>query len=209
MKARRDPGDGPPPPERVEDHPAAVLSWVHEAGNPYFDWIFGGAERSRAMLSNWLGRPSSEVSLTRVTFGRDGDRVVGGYIAMDGATLRSCRRADLGALLHDVPVEDRPALLERLALTRSLFAPVDEEAYYLSKIGVHPGERGQDHGRALLEHFVATGKEKGFRRFRLDVSADNEPACALYLRVGFRVVHESRIAGADLHYRAMLLEATS
>jgi hypothetical protein len=46
-----------------------ILPWLHEAGNPYFDWFFGNAQTAKSILRRWVVRPSSEVFLKRTVAG--------------------------------------------------------------------------------------------------------------------------------------------
>lgn len=185
----------------------AVVGLVHEAGNPYFDWFFGGPEQTAATLAAWVRRPSSEVSLERVALAQLGDEAVGMYVALPGPELQHCRQVDTLALLkaagHDQAA--RAALHERIEVSRDLFAPVGPDEFYLSKMGVLPPHRGKGLGRVLTDAFLAAGRAAGFGRFRLDVSADNEPAVRLYVSCGFEVESESEAAG--LRYLAMTRDA--
>lgn len=185
----------------------AVVGLVHEAGNPYFDWFFGGPEQTAATLGAWMRRPSSELWLERVALALLGDEAVGMYVALPGRELQHCRQEDTLALLKTVGHDPaaRAALHERIEVSKDLFAPVGPDEFYLSKMGVLPAHRGKGLGRALTNAFLAAGRAAGFARFRLDVSADNEPAVRLYASSGFRVESGSEAAG--LRYLAMRRDA--
>jgi GNAT superfamily N-acetyltransferase len=185
---------------------ASVLSFVHEAGNPYYDWFFGDPTASRSALRAWLARPESEISLERVVVARSLRTIVGAYVALSGADLRRARDADVLALFARVarrPAE-RARLIERLAIAQALFAPVGPEDWYLSKIAVVRRCRGQGIGRAITEEYLRSGFAVGFRRFRLDVSADNGHAVEIYRSLGFVVEAEREAAG--MRYLAMTLD---
>jgi ribosomal-protein-alanine N-acetyltransferase len=63
-------------------------------------------------------------------------------------------------------------------------------------IGVDPGERGQGHGRALLERLVAQVRGEGALELALEVRAGNGAAVALYEATGFeRVGRRTRYYG--------------
>jgi ribosomal protein S18 acetylase RimI-like enzyme len=183
-----------------------VLSWVHESGNPYYDWFFGGPERARSALADWMTRPSSEVFEARTTLMVERGRVIGGYIALSEADLRECRAADAVASIRAVGRAGIASLRERLEAARLLFPPPEPGELYLSKMGLLQEYRGAGRGRALLEEFLAASRARGFRRFRLDVWTQNRPALCLYRSVGFETVAESRAAAADLTYAQMSLE---
>jgi ribosomal protein S18 acetylase RimI-like enzyme len=179
-----------------------VLALVREAGNPYCDWFYGGEKPARAALARSLERPSSELFGERVTVLAGASRVAGIFVALSGAELEVCRKADTLAALVEAG-EERPAFRKRIAAVRRLFLPVHEESWYLSRIAVAPRRRGRGIGRALLAECLRRGRSRGFRRFELDVAAGNEPAIRLYESFGFRVEATRRAAG--MRYQRMVL----
>ena len=206
------PAEAAPYIRSLADDPAAealvddVLPWVHEAGCPYFDWFFGGEEAALASLAEWMRRPSSEVYVGRLTVLQDGDRPIGGFVALTGAELEECRGEDAMAAVRAAGRDGLADLRARLAAGKELFAPVGHDDFYLSKIGVLRELRGRRYGRRLLERYLDDGRAGGFRRFRLDVSADNEPALRFYRGFGFQVVNEAASDAAGLAYTSLLLE---
>ena len=177
-----------------------TLPWVHEAGNPYFDWLFGGAAAAHAVLNAWMSRPSSEVSVRRISILMSPTDASGGFLALSGDELARARRADTLATLK----EQVPGLRDRLAAARGLFSPVEPDEFYLSKIGVALEFRSTGMGRKLIQEYLDSGRSAGFRRFRLNVSADNDRAVALYRAAGFGVDARKRRAG--MTYLAMTLD---
>ena len=180
-----------------------VVALVHEAGNPYLDWLFGGRERASGAIAAWMLRPDSELSIDRVRIALVGDELAGTYISLAGSELRTCRQADALALIAETGQSQaaRAALVERLTASKELFPPVRPDDFYLSKIGVVGKHRRKGLGRALTHEFLAAGREAGCRQFRLDVAADNEPAVRLYRSLGFHT--ESKREAAGLRYLAM------
>lgn len=184
-----------------------VASLMHEAGNPFLDWFYEGAPKALAAVRRSLERSASELAASRVTVLTVGDRLTGMYVALGGTELSRCRKADtLAILAQAASPESRSSLLTRLASVRELFVPVEADEFYLSKIGVVADLRGLGHGRRLLEAYLAVGRRKGFERFRLDVSSDNDGAVALYRSRGFEADAERDVCG--LHYLAMTLRAS-
>lgn len=177
---------------------------IHEAGNPYFDWFFDGPARARATLESMLQRASSEVAASRVIVLQEGERLAGMFVALEGAELAICRKADTHALLREArSPESRSTLVAKIEKSGDLFAPVGADEFYLSKIGIAPDKRRKGYGRALFDEYISVGRAAGFTRFRLDVSADNEAAIALYRSAGFRVESDRRVG--RLRYFAMAL----
>ena len=60
--------------------------------------------------------------------------------------------------------------------------------YYVNALAVYPGVRGRGHGRSLMEHAFDHAREAGRDRVCLIAFANNDPAMALYDRLGFRPV---------------------
>lgn len=194
---------GDPEPQRFV---AEVLPWLHEAGNPYFDWIFGGRESAARWIASWMGRPSSEISIARASLLFVDDRPVGGFIALGGADLAVCRKADTLAMLKEANSRGRADLRARMSAVRALFPRVEADEFYLSKMGVASDFHGRGLGRELARGYLAAGQAAGFRRFRLDVWADNKPACQLYESLAFRVIQESTSLEAGMKYLSMVRE---
>lgn len=182
-----------------------VLPWVHEAGNPYFDWLLGGPSAARAVLERWMRRPSSEISIDRVSAFCHAGRSVAGFIAMTAAELARCRRADTIALITEAGSSGREGLQASLESTKGLFPAPSPEEYYLSKMGVVHDWRGRGLGRQLVTAYLAAGHAQGFRHFRLDVAADNVSAIGLYGRFGFTAEAETR--RGNLEYVSLTLES--
>jgi ribosomal protein S18 acetylase RimI-like enzyme len=89
---------------------------------------------------------------------------------------------------------------------RRLFAPVPDDVFYLSKLGVAAAARQAGRGSQLVGAYVTRGETLGFRRFWLDVHAGNLPAIRLYRAAGFRVRSTTAGDGGDLTYLRMSLE---
>ncbi len=183
-----------------------ILTWIHEAGNPYYDWFFGGYDSAHRILGKWMTRPSSELSITRMKVLFDNDRALGLFLGLSGDELLSCRKADMLALMKERNPDDVLDLSERFSAARDLFPRVGSDTYYLSKMGVSQDLRGEGLGREILREFIVTGREAGFNIFQIDVSVENQQAIRLYESHGFRVTHRSSFAKANLEYISMVLE---
>lgn len=106
------------------------------------------------------------------------------------------------------PADEQPSLdtilLEDLnargyGLTE-LFFEGEKGTYYLSTMGVDPKFRGQGVGTALMAAAEQKGRDLGYEFVSLLVSKGKPRARALYERVGFDVVEETRIADVE-YYR--------
>jgi ribosomal protein S18 acetylase RimI-like enzyme len=189
---------------RVEDphqFVPEVLGWIHEAGNPYFDWLFGGSKEARRAIDTLVRSDSSELSIRHVSALIDDGQTIGGFIALGDRALRRCRSSDALALVTRGERHNSEGLRERMAAAKHLFPPVGPDEFYLSKVGVVADRRGCGLGSILVADYLDKGRAAGFERFRLDVSADNTPAISIYERAGFRVSASSDHDG--LRYVAM------
>lgn len=199
--------NAPPSISESADDPAShsvVLPWLLEASNPYWDWLWGSPEESRTQLTQWFLRPSSELWENRLVCLRDNDCILGGYIGLSGSELRMYRKADLLALMDFLRRNPSVTLMARLRQARSLFATVADDEFYLSRIGVAASFRGRGAGIRLMEMFLQNGRNRGFKRFRLDVSTTNTQAIRLYDSLGFKVTSDSAIAETHIRYSSML-----
>jgi ribosomal protein S18 acetylase RimI-like enzyme len=150
-----------------------------------------------------MRRDSSEISIKRVTLLRRDNEPVGGFLALGGADVVRCRKADTLAIIRDIASDERAAFLARMAAVRGLFAAPAPSEYYLSKMGVIQEARGARLGHVILEAYLESGETAGYRKFRLDVSAENDAAIKLYESAGFRVFRESTSTRARMTYLAM------
>jgi ribosomal protein S18 acetylase RimI-like enzyme len=192
------------------EHLAAhALSWIIEAGNPYYDVLFGGANPTLAFVQKWLRRASSEVSFLRVEFLMADSEFAGGYIALSGNDLRKARRADSVALLTSFAPQDRPALASRLNNLSDLMASVEDDEYYLSKVGLTQPFRGKGLGRTLVDRYISEGARLGYSRYRLDVCADNQAAIRCYRSAGFEITQTGQSQDGVLKYHSMVYESES
>jgi ribosomal protein S18 acetylase RimI-like enzyme len=193
--------------QRTEAAMIDLLSCVHQAGNPYFDWLFDGAEVALPIIASRMKCPESELfaGCAEVLLDTSGE-VIGCLVALTGTALTRCRRADAVAYLDSVGRAGRTVLTSRMMESRDLFAPIGPAEFYLSKLGVRPDMRGQGHGRALLERFLGAGIDRGLRRFALDVSESNIGAVRLYESVGFHVSARSHLPSAGITYLDMRMK---
>ncbi len=183
-----------------------ILPSIHEAGNPYFDFIFGASDRARTELHKWMKRASSEIFVERVVILRMDDVVVGGFIAVNGKELEGCRRMDMTSLVMSGNRQYREEVSSRLNLVRDLFSRVNADEFYLSKLWVNPDYRGSGCSRTLMKSFIELGLKRGYRNFRLDVSVENRAAVHLYGALGFKAIHESTAPNTPLRYAGMAAE---
>lgn len=183
-----------------------ILDWIWEAGNPYVEWLWGTEAEGKAQTYAWLCRGSSELSLDKITLLMCGEAILGGYLAMGGRDLLTSRKSDLVELLKVAKRTNNASLLKKLVASRELFPPVDEQHYYISRIGVRSQYRGMGFGRKLLEHCLATGRKRDYDYVRLDVCASNRNAISLYRSENFTITQEMTSDSAGMAYYAMIFD---
>jgi ribosomal protein S18 acetylase RimI-like enzyme len=181
------------------------LEWLHEASNPYWDWLWGSRAEGAVQLAAWAASIDSELSERRMVLLREDGKIRGGYLAFSGSELRECRKLDLLRMIAYAGLPSSEAVIARMRESRDLFARVAESEFYLSRIGVMRAERGCGFGEQLLDMVLAEGLRKGFSEFRLDVSSENGSAIKLYRRKGFSVDTESAIEGTAIRYFSMIM----
>lgn len=185
-----------------------VLTLIHEAGNPYYDWLFGSSRGAQAAIQMLYDSPSSELWAGRVRLLVASGTLQGLYLGIEGNELARCRLADtLSLISHTSMTADdlRTQLRARLNATRHLFVQPSATDYVLSKIAVTQPYRGQGVGRRLVDSFLEQGRALGYSQFRLDVSAGNERAITLYRSCGFEIFDERR--AVEMSYLSMVREA--
>lgn len=195
-------------PEDLQSCPDPVLQsivdGVHGAGNPWYDYLFGSGDAARATLAQWVRRPSSEVYAGRCVLLKIADACAGGMLAMTGAELTRCRRSDGIALLMKTPAGERRLVEHRLTNARDLFGEAAADEYYLSKVWVHPSERGRGFGARLVEAFLEAGHRAGCHSYRLDVCSSNSGAKRIYEQLGFTTLSRSKSSDGALAYESMV-----
>jgi Uncharacterized conserved protein len=64
----------------------------------------------------------------------------------------------------------------------------NEEIIVIHSLAVHPDYKKMNIGRSLMDFSIQYAAQLGMKAVRLDVSSDNKPAIALYLKCGFHYV---------------------
>jgi GNAT superfamily N-acetyltransferase len=190
--------------------PAALfsdaLSWVLAAGQPYYNWFCGGREVAERTVAMWMRQPESEVSMQRIQFLRCGSEVAGGFIGISGAELKKARIADMNSYWSTLDAHSRGTLIERLSQSVDAFAPVADDEYYASRVGLAGSFRGKGLARILLERFLEQGRTLGYSKFRADVQTENAPSLRSFLSAGFEIFYTGQSADGALRYHALRYE---
>jgi ribosomal protein S18 acetylase RimI-like enzyme len=186
-----------------------AFPWILAAGQPFYDWFCGGRDVAERTVAMWMKQPSSEVSIQRVQIFQSGSDIAGGIIGLGGTELKKARMADTGTFYATLDVRSRGALIERLSQSAQAFAPVADDEYYVSKMGIAQSFRGKGLGKALVEHHLDQGNALGYTKFRADVHTENEPSLRSFLAVGFEIFYTGQTADGALKYHALRYERKS
>jgi ribosomal protein S18 acetylase RimI-like enzyme len=187
----------------------AVPPLIQQAGNPYFNWLFGDLSTALPIIESRMRADNSELSLLNTVLARDSsDQIVGALVALTGNDLAKRRMADAAAYLQLIGRPERAPFMQRLQASRNLFASVQSDEFYLSKLGVQQKARRLGYGRILVERFLSMGTAQGLDSFVLDVSADNAAAIGLYSSLGFQVTAQACTEAGDLTYLTMRLKTS-
>lgn len=187
-------------------HKTDLIPLLVAASQPYLGALYGGPPAGAAIFAALMACDASEFSAGHAQILCEAGDPRGCYVALPGSQLPACRRAELCEALRYFGAGAASSLGKRLALLSSLFPPILDGDFYLSKLAVQAAARGRGFGRLLLDHYMERGRQMGFRRFRLDVSQKNHAARHLYEAAGFRVIERRHSAPFDLTYLAMLAE---
>ncbi len=187
--------------QKLED----IIPWVHQSDQPYLEVFLKGAD-TREVLTRWLQRRSSEISLRRARLLIADDRISGGYIAVAGSELRGCRQADLLDLAREMGNQSYSDLRERMEKLGDLFAPVEEHDFYLSKLGVMPRVEGRGLSYRLMDDCIRRAEQGGFGQVRVDVPEHYDETVEWYKTYGFRPIYRGRTQDGSLRYLAMVCD---
>jgi hypothetical protein len=154
----------------------------------------------------WMRQPSSEVSVQRMQFLQYGSEIAGGIIGLGGAELKKARTADMDSFWATLDVNSRGALIERLSQSLAVFAPVAEDEYYASKMGLARSFLGKGLAKVMLQRCLDQGSALGYSKFRADVQTENEPSLRCCLGIGFEIFYTGQSADGALRYHALRYE---
>ena len=103
----------------------------------------------------------------------------------------------------------RPLILFQLissVLSSSAETELRSDAIELTYIGVAADQRIKGLGRELLNAFIRTSRETGYRSVVLSVEKDNGSAIALYKKAGFKITKTFSEGSYERHRMELILE---
>lgn len=128
------------------------------------------------------------IAMNQVANDRAGRDDMDAILALEQTGFALASRWIAASWLPELTRSDRfaPVFRDATGTVRGVAAfQVIAEVADLNRVVVDPGLRGRGIGRALLEAGFAWAAERGAERMLLEVEWANEPALALYRRLGF------------------------
>ena len=183
-----------------------AFSWILAAGQPYYDWLCGGRDAAERTVAMWMKQPSSEVFIQRMRFLQCGSEIAGGIIGLGGAELRKARIADVNSYWAMLDLHSRGALIEKLSGSLQVFAPVAEDEYYVSKLGLARSFQGKGLAKVLVQHCLAQGTALGYSKFRADIQTENKPSLRCARVIGFEIFCTGESSDGALRYHGLRYE---
>jgi GNAT superfamily N-acetyltransferase len=183
-----------------------ALPWILAAGQPYYDWLCGSRDAAERSVATWMRQPSSEISIQRVQFLLCGSEIAGGIIGLGGADLKRARIADINSYWKTLDVHSRGTLIGRLSQSLNAFAPVADDEYYVSKVGLARPFQAKGLAKILVEHCLDQGTTLGYCKFRADIETENKPSLRCSRATGFEIFYTGQSADGALKYHALRYE---
>jgi ribosomal protein S18 acetylase RimI-like enzyme len=91
-------------------------------------------------------------------------------------------------------------------LSASSETEMKRDAIELTYIGVAANQRSKGLGKDLLNTFLETSREAGYRSVVLSVEKDNKAAIALYQKAGFKIIKTFSEGHYERHRMELILE---
>lgn len=190
---------------RAEDA-AAAAPLAYLSGPSAFDHVFArdGWRAQDFLRRAWRDGAGEFGWRAHVVAELDGE-IVGAGAGYDGARPLAFMLAAARQIVSQYgPLQAPGVMLRGLSVERVIPPPpTAQDVLYLAHLGVAPEVRSRGVGRQLVDHLLAAGAAKGYRRAALDVSTANPRAQALYERLGFAVTkeHGSHLPTVPAHRR--------
>jgi len=185
-------------------HP--VLRWIVDAEEPFASWFYQGRLAAEVAVEERLRRTSSELWIGGITQMLCGDQHVGGFVAMRGNMLRKCGALDILNYVQRLPSNHRVRAIEQIRRSFAPFPPVEDDVFFLSRLGMDPSFRGRGLSLHLVERFKADAMRARASCCQLNVFAENLPAVGLYHKAGFQTHCDFWLGDGAFRYLCLRLE---
>jgi len=166
---------------------AAQLTYLTMGG--LADYLLGLGDRDCALaaLGGLAARPRNRFSYQLTDLALVAGDVTG---LLTSYPEEEMRRLDLGMgwqMMQICGVGDFPRFVRR-SLTLASLKEAKAGEYFINSIAVLPGFRRQGIATRLMTLAETKARQRGLDRCSLSVEVDNDAACRLYERLGYRIV---------------------
>jgi len=173
----------------VPSDAAVAVPLIISSGPDVFDFIF--AQSSQCQTSEFVEKSFVQGNMemgykTHTAVCLNGELVGVGAIFyksdMLGFTLSGARQ-----ILSFYGLRAGLSVIRRALNVEHILKPPAPEVGYIAHLGIADAHRSKGLGAMLVSQLISMGVSKGYRKFGLDVSAQNPNAQRLYQRLGFSV----------------------
>jgi len=159
--------------------------------------FIGEKSRDKAiqLLDSLIGEKGNQYSYEHCWVMESEGEIVAAAIVYDGGRLQELREPVAGKIKS---MFNRP------------FQPEDETGageFYIDAVGVDPGQQGRGIGSKIFGFLIDEYVHKRNETLGLLVDKDNPKAKELYLKLGFEVVGEKRLAGKAMEHLRFINES--
>jgi len=190
----------------IDDLSPIIAKWIYMAAWQKFNFIYTDEHLACEILRKCVSRRSSLYSGFNATLAFVDMRPAGTTIEIQGEEIQKCSRADFLSTAMGYKGDTRTTFMSRFAAMRDADIPVGNDEYYLLAITIDPSYRGLGIGKQLLQNYIERGRSIGYKKLRLDVRTDNNPAMQLYISSGFKQIQEVHLNCLGFSVSGMLLE---
>jgi|GEM_PF-6938511 len=178
----------------------AAAGLVVESLPQYYEAILRVTANKQQAITGMLGIAGGETENTYAAVRADG--TVTGIVS--GVASRSLKRAqliDMQTLFREFTREQRETLQLTLADISRQTQNVATVGWYLTRISIAPGDRGNGLADALMDIFFSQSPDAP--EYSLHVHKDNARAISFYHRHGFSFLESENAPDDAIVYRAM------
>jgi ribosomal protein S18 acetylase RimI-like enzyme len=174
----------------------SIAEMIYSSGPDIYDFIYKTNNKTALNYINYefkSGRGFAGYNNVTVAV-KDGEVVATGCF-YDGNVYNRLAAGSAFNMLIFYGLFSFIPVLKRSLHSMSVMKQPHKNELYLSNFGVNEKLRGQGVGSAVLKNKINEAKQKGYKKFILDVSVNNPKAEALYKRMGMSITKEKKFSG--------------